>query len=91
MAWEGLTEEGSLHPSFEQGFRFPAVLLSLLQDVQASPFPIFGLQVSALFKLLLAHEDAVGFRGRNSLPFSSSHVDCCYLFWLPGGLASKTG
>lgn len=31
-------------------------------------------------------------RGRSPFPLSSSHVDCCYLFfWLPGVPASKTG
>ena len=73
MAWKGLTGEKSLYPSFEQGFRFPAVVPGVLQDVQGSLFPIFGLQFSALFKLLLTHKDVVGFGAGTPFP-SALHM-----------------
>jgi len=69
-AGEGLAGERSLHPSLEQGFRFPAEPPGLLKGVQASLFPIFDLQFSALCKLLLTHEGAVDLG--TAIPFPSA-------------------
>lgn len=87
MAWKGLIEERSLHSSFDQGFRLPTVLPSLLKALRPLCFSYPWPAVFCTFQVP-AHLQ----RGRNPFPLNSSHVDCCYLlFWLPGVSASKRG